>query len=414
MNKSRTYISRCLAGAAGAFACAGPAIALEASDILVYSHGPLSLRPQVGFVEQFNDNVFYSKDDAETDFVTVISPGVKLQFGQDLPTENHINLNYYLEQVLYIDHSSLNATQHKLATDIHFSRTRFTIDGGDRLELLSSVLGGGFSLRGPDARRNIDRTLWWDIYRFDYKIGERTGVYIEGQHVSTDYENDVSLFDTRTLIGTAGFQYRLGEDTFLFGEVYYGQTSLHANQVIAAPAAGTSFVGGFVGARGHFTEKLNGTLKAGYEVSSFSNTGPGVDNSAGNSPVVEAAITYLATERLSTTLSYSRRQQVSVQYVRSSFVSDTVTATASQVLGSTGRLRLDLTALYAMYSYDPAPAYPTGRSDSSWKVQTGASYFFQTWLSTRLEYSFERFTSDFADIVDYDVNRVTLSLAIGY
>jgi uncharacterized protein (PEP-CTERM system associated) len=130
--------------------------------------------------------------------------------------------------------------------------------------------------------------------------------------------------------------------------------------------------------------------------------------------VVEGSITYQPTERLTTTLSYSRRQQVSVQFIRSSYVLDSITANVSQVLGSTGRLRLDLTGTYAMFSFDPAPAYPGGRSDTNWKVQTGASYFFQTWLSTRLEYSFEHFDSDFASVIDYDVNRITLSLAIGY
>ena len=67
-----------------------------------------------------------------------------------------------------------------------------------------------------------------------------------------------------------------------------------------------------------------------------------------------------------------------------------------------------------MYSFDPAAAYPAGRTDSNWKVQTGANYFFESWLYTGLEYSFERFTSDFATVVDYDVNKVTLSVAIGF
>lgn len=410
MKKSQTYsIYYWLAGAAAAFS-ANSAIAVEASDILVFSKGPLSLRPQFGLVEEFNDNIFYDDDDRESDFITTVSPGLKLQLGQDLPTENHITLAYTYDRSFYVHNSSQNANQHHFITDTMFKKHRFSIEGADRFEMLSSVLGGGFSV----GKQRVDRTLWLDVYRFDYRIGERMGVYVEGQHVSTDYESGIALYDTRTLIGTGGFEYTLSEDVFLFGEGYYGQTSLEANFASPKPP-GTEFIGGFVGARGNFTEKLKGRLKVGYEVSSFhGNLPPGVDDSAGSAPVVEGSITYLPTERLTTTLSYSRRQQVSVQFIRSSYVLDSVTASVSQVLGSTGRLRLDLSGTYAMFSFDPAPAYPGGRTDSTWRVQTGASYFFQTWLSTRLEYSYERFTSDFASVVDYDVNRVTLSLALGY
>jgi hypothetical protein len=411
MKKSQTYsICYWLAGAACAVST-GQVFAVEASDVLVFSKGPLSLRPQFGLIEQFDDNIFYGDEDRESDFITIISPGLKLQLGQDLPAENHITLAYTYDRSFYVHNSSQNANQHHFITDTFFKKHRLSIEGADRFELLSSVLGGGFSV----GRQQVDRTLWWDIYRVDYQVGERMGVYVEGQHVSTDYESGVRLFDTRTLTGTGGFEYTFSEDIFLFGEAYYGQTTLEPNEAATAEPPGTQFIGGFVGVRGKFSEKLNGRLKAGYEISTFQGNIPaGVDDSAGSAPVVEASITYLPTERLTTTLTYSRRQQVSVQFVRSSYVLDTVSANIQQVLGSTGRLRLDLTGTYAMFSFDPAPAYPAGRSDNNWKVQTGASYFFQTWLSTRLEYSFERFTSDFASVVDYDVNRVTLSLAIGY
>ena len=410
MKKSQTYsICYWLAGAAAA-ASTAQVFAVEASDVLVFSKGPLSLRPQFGLVEQFDDNIFYDDTGRESDFITVVSPGLKLQLGQDLPTENHIILSYTYDRSFYVHNSSQNANQHHFITDTFFKKHRFSVEGTDRFELLSSVLGGGFSV----GKQRVDRTLWLDVYRFDYQVGERMGVYVEGQHVSTDYESGIALYDTRTLSGTGGFEYTLSEDIFLFGEGYYGQTKLEPNTAAAEPP-GTEFIGGFVGARGNFTQKLKGRLKAGYEVSSFHGNIPaGQDDSAGSAPVVEASITYLPTERLTTTLTYSRRQQVSVQFIRSSYVLDSVSANVQQILGSTGRLRLDLTGTYAMFSFDPAPAYPAGRSDDNWKVQTGASYFFQTWLSTRLEYSFERFTSDFASVVDYDVNRVTLSLAIGY
>lgn len=410
MNKSKRYYIRLLCAGAASTVAATNALGLEASDVLVFSHGPVSLRPQFEIVEEFNDNIFYHETDRQSDFITTFAPGLKFLVGQDLPDENHIKLQYTLEELLYANHTSQNATQHKFLTDTHFEKGQFGLDGSDHFEMLSSILGGGFSIRG----QKIDRNIWYDIYRVRYKMGERMAVYVEGQHVDADYRTKLPLFDTRTLLGTGGFEYTLSGDVFLFGEVYYGQTSLRSNAVATRPP-GTSFVGGFVGARGKFTEKIDGTLKAGYEVSTFRGNLPdGLDDSAGSAPVVEASVRYAITERMRASLTYSRRQHVSVQFVRSAYVLDSVTAQITETLGSTGRLQLDLLGSYAMYSFDPAPAYPGGRTDSDWKVQAGASYFFQTWLSTRLEYSFEEFTSDFASVVDYNVNRVTLSLAIGY
>lgn len=409
--KKKTFGLR-IAGVA-ALAVAPMAKALEPSDVLVFSHGPLSLRPQFDVVEQYNDNIFYGDTGKVADLLTIISPGVRLLMGEDLPTANHIEVEYNLEQMLFLDNRPLDAMQHKISTDLHYDWSRISVTGTDRMDFLSTVLGGGFSLV---SRQKVDRLLWYDLYRVDYKLGERTGVYVEGMHNSTDYEKNVSLFDTRTLTGTGGFEYRLSTDTRLFGEVYYGVTSLSTNVASAFSPPGTTFIGGFIGARGDFTEKLKGRIKAGYESSTFDggSLAAGVNTDAGSAPVVEAQLSFLATEKTTFNLNYSRRQNVSVQFNRSSYVIDAVGFNVLQIIGSTGRLRADLSGQYSMLDFDPATAYPLGRSDSNWRADIGVSYFFQTWLVTRFQYGFETFSTDFSSVVDYDINRVTLSLAIGY
>src|SRR5438132_6541679 len=131
------YFSR--AGAAMA-ASGGIALALEPADVLVFSHGPLSLRPQFVLTERFNDNVFYSNTDRRADLITTVSPGLKFQVGDDLPDQNHFTLLYMLDKSIYIDNPTLNALQHRVRADAHYTRTRFGIDGSDIYEALSSVL----------------------------------------------------------------------------------------------------------------------------------------------------------------------------------------------------------------------------------------------------------------------------------
>ena len=100
--KNCFYLRTC--GAALAAAAAN-VFALEPSDVLVFSHGPLSLRPQLGVSEQFNDNIFYSDIARRSDFITMISPGLKLLVGQDLPDQNHIKLQYTLDEIALHGHA---------------------------------------------------------------------------------------------------------------------------------------------------------------------------------------------------------------------------------------------------------------------------------------------------------------------
>jgi hypothetical protein len=395
------------AAVCGVFACAAAkSTALEASDFLLFNAGRVSLRPQLNIDEQYNDNIFYRDTDTVEDFVTMISPGLKAQIGTDLPGENRVSAQYTLNQLFYLDRSDQNATQHRFAFDLRYGTARTTLTGRDRVDLLSSVLGGGFGITG----QKVDRFVMSDVYQLDYKLGGKTGIYGRAEHTLTDFEDDVRLFDRRRLEGTAGFEWRYSERTAFFGELFYGRNLLNDNASGFEPPDST-FFGSFLGVRGDFTERLTGRLKAGYESTSFSDGAEG-----GGGPAVDATLTFQATDRLALNLIYSRRQQVSMQFQRSSYVVDSVGLTATQILGSTGRFRLSAGATYEMLEYEPTPPFFIERSDSQFTGDIAATYFFETWLAARIAYQFETFSSSLprTSVVDYTVNRVTLSLAIGF
>ena len=86
--------------------------ALDPKDVLTFSVGPVSVRPQLGLSEVYNDNIFYLAEDPESDFISSISPGLKLQLGR--VEENYLWLNYTLEQLLYAENRDLDALRHYL------------------------------------------------------------------------------------------------------------------------------------------------------------------------------------------------------------------------------------------------------------------------------------------------------------
>jgi hypothetical protein len=261
--------------------------------------------------------------------------------------------------------------------------------------------------------QKVNRTIWSDVYTFEYQWGQRTATYVRVEHGSTDYDRGVALFDLDSIEGFVGFEWLFSDRTRLFREGYYGKTLVGGNRTGISPPS-DSFGGGFIGARGNFTEKLTGVVKAGYEFFQFDKTGAAAGGTdSGSSPVVESTLSFLLTERTSLSFDYRRRQQVSPEFSRAAYVADELSLGASTRLGSSERLRLDATARFGNYEYKPSLLF-TKRTDTVWGITTGATWLFTSWFSTRLEYNFSKLQSDLAALQQYTQNRISIVAGVGY
>src|SRR5206468_12576744 len=114
-----------------------------------------------------------------------------------------------------------------------------------------------------------------------------------------------------TIRGTGGFSFQATEKTSVFGEFYSGQSAtkpnrpFNTNDVTSFKGPHADFFGGFVGARGNFTSRLKGSVKAGYESRHFSDGAP-----ASSSPVVEATLDQRFSDRTFASLTYTRRNSL--------------------------------------------------------------------------------------------------------
>lgn len=376
---------------------------LEPSDVLLFSKGSFSLRPQLGVSETYDDNVRYQSRDERDDFITMVSPGLIGQYGT--LDHNFLKLGYTYDRLTYADNSELDANQHHVRFGGRVQLSRFTITGKDEIEFLSSVLGGAVTLSGS----KIDRATYLDEYRLTYAATDKSSVYLEGTHTTYDYEKGVRLYDSRTLSGTVGFEYAAFSQTSFFGEVYVGSTTSDRNEPTLAPMPRADFVGGFAGVRGKFTEKVSGTVKAGYESRSFADDSPG-----GDVPVVEASVTARFTDRTRLTGSYSRRQRVSVEFSRSDYTADVISMLFQQELGNEGRMRALVRGTYSLASFEKNPAYPEPREDQVIEVGAQFLYDFKIWLRGFMAYDYLQLESNLGRITDYSVNRVTLGVQLGY
>src|ERR1043165_6780961 len=115
--------------------------ALEASDVMVFSKGPVSLRPHIGAFTEYNDNIFYRDTNIKGDLIFDLAPGIKLLVGENQPKANHILLDYRMDQFWYIDNSFLDSQQHQVLFNARYGTGKTTIEGNDRVESMSTPLG---------------------------------------------------------------------------------------------------------------------------------------------------------------------------------------------------------------------------------------------------------------------------------
>jgi hypothetical protein len=377
--------------------------ALEAHEVLFLRAGPFSAMPQFGVTEIFNDNIFYYTDRRVSDFITVISPGVKLQLGR--PERNTIGLAYTYDRLFYLDNHGLNTGQHLFDLRTQLEGQRLKLEGSDRIQFLSSPLGG---IERVIVGSNVDRTVHDHAYTLSYQISEKTQAYMRGTYYSSDYQAGITLYDIDTVTGTAGFAYRAFPKTYLFGEGHYGWTGTTPNHPLRPSNPDLTFVGGFVGARGNFTEKLTGTVKAGYESREFDD-----GTSVPNSPIANAALTYRFSDNTRLTLGYSRLSNVSVQYGRRTYNADSLELRLAQALGSSRKWQATLSGNYSFYEYESSASASALEYDHL-RASFNLAYRVQPWLTTSLQYDFESVMSEMRGVIDYDVNRVTLRVAIGF
>ena len=372
--------------------------------MLLIQKGPAVLKPQFEVRQTYSDNIVYRETDVESDLISTISPGLSVQFGSR--TYNYIDLTYFFDRLEYWEHNELSANQHRASMVTRIEKSRFLLEGIDDVQRLASPVGGGISIGGS----KIERLQWLDQYKLTYDFSEKTALYVEGLHSTTDYQSDFQLYDSFTLTGTLGFEYMAFSQTSFFGEAYYGMTENEKNRPEMFEYPTARFVGGFVGARGNFTEQLIGSVKAGYEHRTYS----GGDGSSG-APVVAMSLTERFSENTILTLTYARAQRESVQFVRSTYTSDNIALSLLQNIAEDGRLRANLNLSYSTADYETSGIFISGsRKDHLATAGLTITYDIKLWWRAFGSYTFEYLDSNEALIQDYRVNRVTLGMEFGY
>lgn len=402
-----------LAIAAGTGAIASQATALEMADLMAYKAGPMLIRPRASVAERYDDNVLYQKDGPlkKADFVTTTSPGFSLTIGRkevnnpwfdfSQAPENYLSIGYDLNHNLYAGNSSLNSLGHAFDMSGRLIGNRLSLTGSDSIQMVDGLVGGNAGLYS-----NVKRLVYNDNYRLSYRVSDKLSAYLSGAYSNTDWEEGVYLLDNNSLTGTMGIDYKPLNKISFFSGNYYGQSAVNPNIPNTPKGPHLTSMGGYMGAKGEFTQRIQGTIQAGYEVREFSNHAE-----AGSSPVVNASLSYRIGPKTSTSVTYSRSASVSVQSPGVTYDADVYNLNFTKYFGAAKKLALAGDLSLSSYQYG---IVWRNRIDDRLLGRISASYMLRAWLAAGFSYEFEQFSSTDKAVIDYSVNRVTMRLSVGY
>lgn len=382
-------------------AVASPAFALDPASLLNYRMGPLQLRPQLEMKEVFDSNVYYREKNIKSDLVSTLSPGVEIQLGQLYG--NYATVNYSFNRNMFLDNTVLDSDGQKVEFKLKLDTSKTSLSGVDRYETFSDVLGGGTSLG-----RKVNREAQYHEYTLEYLYSPKTSIYARGTLNEMDFEKGTPLYNSNDMRAALGAQYFLFTRLAIFTEGYYGQTAVSPNTPTVDPAH-SSFYGGSVGVRGYIGNKTVGMVRMGYQTRSFADSTPGL-----SAPVVDISLNHRFTERLKLNWSYSRKDVVSVQFARESYISDQIDLRLDQSIGASGKWKAYINGTLEHLSYEKRAGQTSPRDDLWVRGGGGVSCQFTLWMTGSLGYEYENFASNLAGVVDYSANRIMLRLAIGY
>lgn len=404
-----------------------PALAVEPEDILAPTLGPVVILPHALLSGTYDDNVFYLSDEQGTieDFVTSLSPGVSLQYGQNILDANFIGLDYTLTQNWYAENSEISSDNHALTFAINYQKEgKFRLSGTDSIRIDNSILSGRErSITIADRKRLIERTYFNDRYRFDYIFSPKTSLYSSLGYNASDYAEEphyyytdvfggktpYSLYDVSSWRGALGFGWQAFTKVKLIGGGFYGRTSVERNLSRMPVRPDSDFGGFFIEADGYFGEKLTGRLRGGYQVRQFDRLASATSSDSHGMPVFQAALEYQFTPKRKGELTYTREGRVSVESPDWAYAADLISVNVTQEIGTEDNLFANGGITYELDDYDTND----GRQYQWVRANAGLTYHFNRWSKAQATYSFDLFDSNKGNI-DYTVNRVMFSLSVGY
>ena len=385
-----------------------------------YIHGYLSV------AERWTDNLFYTSDDTDSDFVTHVTPGIRLSlpgtkedllaistattspggltFDRLADPENRqfqAYLSYSPEMEFYHDHSDENTTTHSANGLVRYRvRSKLTIEAYDR------YINGYEDYNS--GRRSVRDDYQYNLLGMaaDYDLSSKLSMRANYRHFMVDYDSAESDNRNRTDNSLATSVYfRLLSKTALLAQVVYTDLGYDTQYSYQKDSTDWRYYGGLWW---NITAKSRGQIKIGMGRRDYDDG----SLSAEDRLIYEVLIDHHFTPKTSIRVSAYRRQNESSIYSYDSVLTHFIRLGYLQKM--TARIQASLDLEYENEAYEGrADAVSAGYYDDldydTYAVIPAVKYALNGWLSIGLEYCYEKREANI-DYWDYTKNQIVVRL----
>jgi len=365
----------------------------------------------------YDDNIFNTDEDEESDFITVISPGFQLVFpatrvkplsiGTATTTSGGLvydrfeapgfqqfqsYLAYNPRVFVYAENTDENTVNHEFQGSLQYN-----LRGGLSFNLVDRFVQdfdrdeAGVSTETDTFRSNLANLI------VSYAITEKTLFRI-------DYGNFIVFYtdaknEDRNRVDNAGSGYlffKIRSKTSLFAQ--YNIIDISYDEDSIRDSREQRLLGGVYW---NLTEKTKGSFRVGYGLREFDDT----QIEDGEGIVFEARLDYQVTVKTSLGFGAFHRNEETPDLTADYVVTTSTTATYRQKL--TDKFTFGFELLYRNEDYQGGVAKE--RSDQFFSASPSIKYAFRDWLSAGFTYGFRKRNSN-DEAFDYTGNRVVFEL----
>ena len=315
----------------------------------------------------YDDNIFLSAVNPQSDLVVRITPRIAYVFGNDEGGEgSYLRFDYRPTGVIYAE----NGSESRIDQDV-------TILTGVRGEKSSLAFSGNYRRLGDaiaDTGTQTDRREYAAEIRAAYSVSGKVSVELAGGAYGTDYDSN-TLSSSRDQFAEVGIRYAYSPKTqvglaYRVGRAEVDGTGDQTFQRVVAQMAWKP------------REKISIDFAAGVEHRTF-------DLGSDNSPVVDLRIAWQVREGTELYVSGYRREEVSAFYTGQNYSLTGFTAGISQRFSDAWIGRLEGGYEKAKYSRVSGTGL-AGRKDEIYFIRPSLEYEVNDRFSTAFYYQFAK------------------------
>ena len=373
--------------------------------------------------EKYSDNIFYMDTDEESDFITLVTPGIwlsipgrkeksrKIYTSKDTPGGISISrydepsfrrLNAYFSYEpqfeIYADNSDHNTTRHQIEGALQYN-----LKGGLSFELLEQFIDtyDVYSSSLTDREEQDKYTTNLANVAIGYRVSDKLNINLGYSNFLVDYDENQNEGLNRTdHTGTGYIYFQVRPKAAVFAG--YEFTQVDYDGFGRSDNTENRFYGGF---QWDITEKSRGRIKAGYGDTDFDD--PEIDNA--KDYIYEIQLDHKLTRKTSLSLLAYRKNEEADFSVYDYIL--THKATASYLQRITNKISIGTRLSYAYENYKSEVITGEKRKDDFYYLNPYIRYHFRDWFSIHLEYKYEKRDSN-TSLYVFETNSLLIGLTL--